>query len=628
MKEIIANNFKFIEWSNFIEPLVWATWVLALFFVLLFVLFSVAISNIIFRGKINYHNPEEKFSFELCSGMSIISFLLIFLGMIRMLYAWMIFPLLLILFIISYAKFRPSLIQSFLNIVAVVKKYKYIWLLFVISSLPSLLPSLWFDESSYHLAYAHTWVQKGQILSDPNMRFPLYTFNFHVLHTLGLFFQYTTFSHLLSWLCGCISFFGIIALGKRLKMTNVFIYLAAFSFFFTPVVQQYLNIAYHDVPLMCFMFFSVYALILSKNEKSLTTQIITGILCAMFVGMKPTAAFLVPFYLFFAFYKSKFQYIKVFLLVFCVLGSFWYIRNIILDGDPIPPTLNFALHKSDKFWSVADYAFQMKDIVPAHHWGWKVIYKMPIELTMPSAEYPFRYWPFLGYVFIVPFIIFFIFKDRKNVDKLILYSFAILGFIVWIYISTFTRYAHFLILAIFSVALILDETSAKIKQKWNRRIVSIGCILISAFFMFGPKLAAVSYYKNNFNKKIPLSQKSKNQFIGWGDPLVMDLICRLKSLGIPLNSRIYGTGLMRYKLFFQFEGYRLIGDAVNIYRYDDFISSLKNNQLKTFLTKADCNYLMIDKTFYDIYKEYNLESSNELIVIHNDISVVLLKLVE
>ena len=38
------------------------------------------------------------------------------------------------------------------------------------------------------------------------------------------------------------------------------------------------------------------------------------------------------------------------LAVLCAVSAPWYVRNLVLAGDPIAPTLNIALYGSDGLW--------------------------------------------------------------------------------------------------------------------------------------------------------------------------------------------------------------------------------------------------------------------------------------
>ncbi len=605
MKELIQRFVDFICFENFTSPQIYLMWGIGLVQILLFAFLSLLSSFFILR-KFIFQNTTEEFTLRTVLGISIFSFVLTLAGLTGLIYALGILIFFFVGYIILFFIYPQAFIQSFKIFKTIFLKHKLLWILFIISSLPSLLPPVWFDETTYHLVYPLKWANQHQIYTDPSMKFPLYTFNFHQLHFIGIFLKSTTFSHLLSWLCGILATLGILTLTKRLNIWKPLRYIAALAFFFTPVVQQYLNIAYHDVPIMCFMFFSVYYLmLLYHHPDNKLFFVATGIVAAMFVGMKSSNAIFVPLFFILPLLKIKFKKLLPYFIVFSVLGVIWYLRNIIIDHDPIPPALNMMLGKEDLFWSRADYNFQMKDINPEFNWGWRWIYKFPLEMLSTGPDSPLRYWPFLGYVVIVPFSFFLVPKFKKNTGILTLFIFILTGLLIWLFLATLTRYAHFIALAAVGVALLLNEIyKFIIQRKALNKIYKATIALVCIFLMIGPFHYSVAYYKNNFNKCIPVTHQEKNDFVCWyNSPCLMDMIDKFPKYGISKNDTIYGFGSTQYKYYFVKNGYELIGDGVNRFRFSDMHHAIKNHEAKEFLNRANADYLLIDTNFTGIDPE-------------------------
>lgn len=601
MTGLISGLLDFIAWENFTRAGVYGHWALVLLCLFGFLLLSQLLSYALLSSDRYFQSPLEAFVIRAGIGISLQAFVLVFLGLSHLLYVAVFFPLLAIS-VLLVALFRRQALLLLLNTWQnVLKTYWWLWLLFVLVSLPVLLPPRWFDSTSYHLVYPLKWLKAHYIYADGSMKFPLYTFNFHVLHCIGLFFDYPAFSHGLSWLCGILGTLGILSLLKRLNIWRPLVYLAALAFFLTPVVQQYLTIAYHDVPLMTFFLLVVYGVILLRQEQAdRCLQIAMALLAAMLVGMKPTNVLLAPLFLLAVWYLRPLKKILPYALILCCLGSVWYVRNIIIDNDPIPPTVNILRGKEDKFWSEADYRWQMDDIKIKHDWGREIVYKFPLEMVYPR-EWVLRYWPFLGYSLLAFLSFIYVFFVRRHEQKLYITAFTIVGILIWLGLSSFTRYAHYTALAAVFAAILLHDVkvflSEHISLSAYRKYLLVA---VFAFLLMGPTHNALSYIKNNFNHPVPLTRQERNSFVGWGDPAMLNLIDRMPEYGVEPGDRVYTVGMTQFKYYFEQADILILGDGVNHYRILDFVAAIKQGCGHEFLQQSESDFLLVDKEFINV----------------------------
>lgn len=603
MYEIIERNLNFIAWENFTEIEVYFRWISSLLQIFLFAYISTLTSYLFLPKKEKlFSSKTEEWTIRLASGMALNSFFISIIGLCNFLYYPVIISFWILSFLFLFLKRKESFAESLELFKHIFLKNKILWLVMLIISISALLPPRWFDETTYHLTYPLKWVKEGKIFADGTMRFPLYTFNFHSLHTIGIFLDNTSFNHLLTWLTACLASFGIIAFLNRLKVSKTLQYFAAIAFFFTPVVQQHITLGYNDVPLMCFMLFTVYAIILFRdNYKDKNIQITAALICAMFVGMKTSNSFFVPLILFLALYRKPIFKVKYFILIFCILGSLWYMRNIIVDGDPIPPALNIMLGKTDKFWSIEDYQFQIKDIQPAYSSRKDFWYKLPLDMLSDKEGNPLRYWALSAYALFFILSIILLFRKKNFLIKIpIIFTFY--AFIIWLNLSTFTRYAHFIALASVSCALFFNYLIQKTQLEKQRK--TIFTFLIASLMLI-PFYSLINSYKNNLTYKIPLTRKEVRKFVGWGNPTVVEIADKIHKYGAKEKDRIYCLGMTQFKYYFVKNGYEVIGDGVNKYRFADLSKSYKNNKLEQFLTDAKIKFLLIDKGFSSLFPNHN-----------------------
>ncbi len=631
IEKVISKFFEFIVWDNFTSPDILMQLIIGLLSIFMFLFGAVIVSFAVLpRAKEStFRSSTGELVFRAAVGIGLFSFLSTFLLLTQTLY-WHIFLIGFHVFMFYGIYRQPKATkQTLMLLKQMFVNHKYLWILFIISAIPSLLPPLWIDEVSYHIAYPLLWVQKGGIYTEESMRYPLYSFGIHSVLTIGIFLKSTTFMHLFSWLCGTLTTLGIWAVLKRLNVWKPLQYVGALAFFFTPVVQQYLNIAYIDVPMMFLTFAAAFALLVLKNNQAeKNIQFATATILALFVAGKPTAAFAIPAIFFIVLYRSKLKQLLPFLITFSVLGSVWYIRNIIINLDPIPPAVNMLLGLEDKFWSVQDYKFIMSDIDIHHNWTWvNIWYKLPWELMVSRADSPLRYWPHLSYVWVFGFSFFVMIKKWHEEQKRIIFLFALFNATVWLGVSYFTRYAHFLPLAAISAILVLNEIYLFVSKKIAiSRWVKFAIIGIFFAVMFGPKHLAFSYYKNSFNKKIPITKTEIQAFVGWDTNVALSVIQRFKEFDIPQGSRIYGFPLTSYKYYVINEGYLPIGDGVCKYRWQEFMQNTDSESIKAFLRDAKTEYLFIDKNYMNIGERIDFSTLSGFEVLHDEKNIILLKI--
>src|ERR1051325_1541186 len=143
------------------------------------------------------------------TGMAITGFVMLIFGFLGLLSAgafllWLIIEGLLFktvrgehIFKRDFWLVRFTLIKRAWDLPAIV-----IYSVFLVISVPAILPPIAWDAISYHLAYAVDWANAGYIYVDEFLRNPYYANNFLLLYALLFALKLGPLCHFMTWLCG------------------------------------------------------------------------------------------------------------------------------------------------------------------------------------------------------------------------------------------------------------------------------------------------------------------------------------------------------------------------------------------------------------------------------------------
>lgn len=608
LAEIIQRNVSFIAWENFTHPKAYGLWFSSLCLCILFIWVCVSIGKILTR-RVRYANHNEELILNFAAGSAGLSFLIAFLALSHLLNKTAV-SIVLLTILLAYTileKEIKAILKPLQLIGSAFKEEKWLYLLFLMNSLPALLPPYRVDEMSYYLPYVKEWVEAGGITINPAMIFPIYTFNFQMLQSLGMMLDSVPLVHLLSWISGCFACLTILIFLRRLKVWEPIAYCSALAFYLSPLTQRYLTIGHLDVPLMFYMVVSVFGIYFSRQTEEMKRFYLpSALICAMFIGMKVTGLFFIPLFLMLAAIGQKRKHWLVFGIIFLAFGSIWYLRNFIIAGDPISPAMNMLLERPDPFWVPEDYQMIAQDITRGLSKNFTSIASLPLHMLTSTIEGPLRDWPFQGFILIFPLSLLTLIPllKRRSADAVVATWYAI---VIWISTSYLIRYAHFAALAAVCsglfLSLILDRFKIQnlpLKTKWV-------CAAVVAFLLIGPNANALRYFKNNFNKPIPLDEKTHTVFYRYLGIDAIHLIQKLSPLGI--RGTIYSFGYTHLRSYYQSAGFQVIGYYVHPFPYRDFKESLIQGEIYQFLKSAGVNAMVINQ---ETLKEFDLTEDQVL----------------
>jgi hypothetical protein len=239
-----------------------------------------------------------------------------------------------------------------------------------------LQPPLEWDELMYHLPYAKLWAEEGGLTLNPWLRYPLFPYNFNLLYAASLLLGNDVLPHLIHALAATLVTIGLgIAgshtFGKPVGVLSALLFLASASWGF--------DTAYIDLGLTLFVSFAFLTLALWFEHQDDTLVVVAAFLFGLAAGTKYQALLFAPIFGFWIIFRTRrpMTYLRV-LIAFAIGGAFWYMRNLLVSGDPFHPfgakVFGYWL------WDQADLAALVADI--GAHQEWPKLYMLPALLAL------------------------------------------------------------------------------------------------------------------------------------------------------------------------------------------------------------------------------------------------------
>jgi hypothetical protein len=242
----------------------------------------------------------------------------------------------------------------------------------LLTVVPAVLPDIDSDSQRYHLAYPASWANTGKIYVDYLLRASLYADNVELLYALLDVSGVGALAHFLVWFTGALACLGVCAVlqladerapAARSALERVArdatIVLVPIGVAISPTLWRWGVTGFVDVPLGAFMFAPVLcasAMLLERRPYFASLAVTAGFVA----GAKPSLLVFAPVFMVLAFVAAARigpaarRAAALAAVAIVLLGSPWYLRNLAVDGDPVPPEFNFLLHRPDKMASAGD----------------------------------------------------------------------------------------------------------------------------------------------------------------------------------------------------------------------------------------------------------------------------------
>jgi len=457
--------------------------ILRIFLLFVFILINTALGRrVLGWSRFKADSALESYLFEFAIGLGIFTYIVIGLGLVGLLYRWVIDITLLGIFIFTYPQIKSIIyggknkLKNYFgqkkNLLNINTLLIFILLIQLIISLSgaSVLPESW-DDLGEHLAISKEWINLHRLVPVPYINYGQWggPFNIGILYGVGMLIKDVILSKLIHFAFGVLIAISIYTFGKKYFSKRVGL-LSAVIFYTIPVVSWNSTTAYIDLGVTFYLFLAFYAFINWSISQKRSWLILSGIISGLALGSKYVAflglailsiGILIDGWML---KKKFFPAIKNFLL-FTILGisigSFWYIRAYFMMGTRLPRVLQNFLWYFKRIWisgiiSSPVYAFDFNLS--------KKIVTLPWEMSMHPGR--FHGYASLGIIFlaILPFFIF-LRRVRENLlIKFILY-YSVIFYFFWAISAPFKRYL-IPVLPLFSlvVAYIIETISTSHKN--------------------------------------------------------------------------------------------------------------------------------------------------------------------
>lgn len=544
--------------------ILWITWV------------AIAIGSSILRYfKVQYVSQAERLIFSAGLGFGLLAYLVFGLGLAHLLYSWVAYVVFGLLTILSLREIKhlwrlvryylvertytPSLFDVLFGAFGI--------FLAVYHFLGTLIPPVLFDALVYHLAIPKLYTLTHGIEYYPHSFFSNFPFMMEMLYTLGLILQGAILVNCLNYVIHLLLLAGIYGFARTYFNHRIAL-LSVLIFYTVPWVGLESFLPYIDIGLGFYTWLALYALInwISRKE--------TGwlLLCGMFTGITASIKYFgvhtgfviglsVIIYLFWKrfhtppFRKEKippipplegggagfrsekggtgFRLFWYFALPALLIGSPWYIKNLIWTGNPIYPfwfgggEWDSAMLQRYMSYYHLQFATFRESLWFFLQLPWNLVFQINTPGHIPIGPIFLLFLPLLLFV--------------RRVPPLIKYllAFSLVFMLLWYNTSPQSRFL-ITIFPFLSIATgyTIENLSGDSKRMWPKRI---GYVILS-LLMFSNVCWELIYVHRYFSPfKVIMGEESTSEYLSRHHPDLYP-ITQYANETLPLDAQILYIG--------------------------------------------------------------------------------------
>ncbi len=439
----------------------------------------VALGGLVFMGlslggwclaklKLRIAAPWESFGFRLGLGWGVIGCLMAVLALLKLWYVGPVMALMAVLSL-SAALTTPKEADSSVQSVTASWGVLDIWLGILLALfaafnlLGTLMPEIFYDALTYHLALPDLYWRKHGFFPTPDNVFSGVPFLIQMLFGLALPLGGEQLAHVLHWFLGLAGALMAYAAGQRFVGRRAGL-LAALFYYSNPLVGVMSWKSGVDLGTAFFQFLSVYALGFASVERESRRSwlIVSGAFCGFAMGTKyqawPLAGALVAAHLWGAGNgvwrqsQATLRSIVPFCLALSVTLAIWPLRNLVLYGNPLFP---FFQESVASWGSRIDWRALLRDggrdtVAMLTTWtGFKSLLLSPWQLSTQQND-----TTIFGPIFLLGFPLLLLTRFHEKAERVLLVT-ALTLWGVWSLTTYLPRY----FLPTFLLAAVLFATS-------------------------------------------------------------------------------------------------------------------------------------------------------------------------
>ncbi len=378
------------------------------------------------------------------------------------------------------------------------KSLLLIWVFILgLTFLQALTPPWDYDSLMYHLQGPKTFLNVGKIVLLPDNWGANGPFTLEMLFMFGLRFSSDNFAKLIHLSYTILLVIATYIFGRKFfNRENGWLGMAIMIAM--PIFPIWASIAFIDMGWALYEFLAIYALFIWFEKRQQKYLLLSGIMSGLAIGSKyiglgnvAIMGLAIIWYTRKQGFKVILQNTLIFGLTASLIGSPWYIKNLILAGNPVYPFyFGGAQWPMERVGFFLDY---LNSFGVGHRWVDYLL--LPWNLY---AHYQY-FTSFMGTIeigsFLFPFIIFYPFVQKSKFSNT-LFGLIILRFIIW---SIGSQQIRFLLpifpgLSILSASVILQLFNLPIFKNLGRLFwisliegVTIATLIYSVIFFVNVK---------------------------------------------------------------------------------------------------------------------------------------------
>ncbi|MBU0957478.1 MAG: glycosyltransferase family 39 protein [Nanoarchaeota archaeon] len=539
----------------------------------------------LFKLQVSFN---EELIYSLALGFAFLSYLILFFGLLGLIYKSVFIIIFFTLFIISIPelknlkrKFKLDINFSYLCIPII------IFLLLIL--IGSLSPPTGWDTQKYHLSAQEAYVNQNKISYVPILHSDLPSLaNMFIL--LGVLLKNDILAKLIFYSVFLVLVFSVYIFTKK-HFSEKIASLATIIFLTFPMIIYYAGTVHTDMFLSLFTFLSIITFFYWAHPETLKQDNKYLILSAIFAGLafstKITAiltllAFAIIFLIHLIFKPNKIKTIKftlIFFLIVALIVSPWFIKSYIFTGNPIypiaynifggPQNLTYATEFTNTQLATGGYGTNLLTYILS-----------PWHINSNGYR-------FLSSFSLIPLLLAFLpllffIRNKNSIIKFLL-IFSFIYFTIWFFLHPFLMK---LIPIIAPLSIILAYTIISV---FERKTISKFFTIFIIFTILFSFLMAGLIYKPQI--KVALGLQSKQNYLSNNVDVYNTFNYANNNLNP--NSKILLIGEERnYYLDIPFQDGDPTRQGLIDYRSTDQLN------LKIFINKEQITHLIVNKNFF------------------------------